>query len=102
MRVLVTGAARGLGRAFTLALAADGHTVLGADVDELGLAETAARRRRGGPHGGLRRQRPGRMRGGGGGGGRCFGGLDALVNNAGIITVSAGRPAIFRSRSTTA
>ncbi|ERG88240.1 MAG: dehydrogenase [halophilic archaeon J07HX5] len=37
---LVTGAASGIGRATALALAANGLTVAGVDVDEAGLAET--------------------------------------------------------------
>lgn len=39
---LVTGAASGIGRATALALAANGLTVAGVDVDEDGLAETLA------------------------------------------------------------
>jgi NAD(P)-dependent dehydrogenase (short-subunit alcohol dehydrogenase family) len=34
MRVLVTGAARGLGRAFAVALAGNGDQVVAADVDQ--------------------------------------------------------------------
>jgi len=76
MRVLVTGAARGLGRAFVDALVADGHDVVGADIDpsedgvvcdvsDPGSAEAAVA--------------------------ECvdrLGGLDALINNAGIVTVT--------------
>jgi NAD(P)-dependent dehydrogenase (short-subunit alcohol dehydrogenase family) len=73
MRVLVTGAARGLGRAFADALRARGDDVLGVDlVDgcdvtveadcEAAVAEAVAR----------------------------FGGLDGLVNNAGIVSVTRG------------
>ena len=40
---LVTGAARGIGRAVCLALARAGHAVVGADVDETGGLETVAR-----------------------------------------------------------
>jgi len=40
--VLVTGAASGLGRATTLRFAAEGGTVVGLDVNDGGLAETAA------------------------------------------------------------
>ena len=42
MRVLVTGAARGLGREFVLALAGAGASVCAADVDEGGLSETVS------------------------------------------------------------
>jgi 3-hydroxybutyrate dehydrogenase len=38
---LVTGAASGIGRATAVALAANGLTVVGADIDEAGMAETA-------------------------------------------------------------
>lgn len=40
--VVVTGAASGIGRATTIAFAAEGATVYAADIDESGLAETAA------------------------------------------------------------
>jgi NAD(P)-dependent dehydrogenase (short-subunit alcohol dehydrogenase family) len=71
MRVLVTGAARGLGRAFVDALAARGDDVLGVDIAdgcdvtdeadcEAAVAEAVRR----------------------------FGGLDGLVNNAGIVAVT--------------
>ena len=73
MRVLVTGAARGLGAAFVEALQARGDDVLGVDlVDgcdvtdeadcEAAVAEAVQR----------------------------FGGLDGLVNNAGIVDVTRG------------
>jgi len=39
---IVTGAAFGIGRATAVALAANGLTVVGADIDEDGLAETAS------------------------------------------------------------
>jgi NAD(P)-dependent dehydrogenase (short-subunit alcohol dehydrogenase family) len=41
-RVIVTGAAIGLGRAFALAFAAAGARVLAVDVNEAGAKETAA------------------------------------------------------------
>src|SRR4051812_34649882 len=73
MRVLVTGAARGLGRAFADALRARGDDVLGVDITdgcdvtdeadcEAAVAEAV----------------------------RMFGGLDGLVNNAGIVSVTRG------------
>jgi len=73
MRVLVTGAARGLGRAFVEALEARGDDVLGVDITdgcdvtreadcEAAVAEAVSR----------------------------FGGLDGLVNNAGIVDVTRG------------
>ncbi|MDT0508901.1 SDR family NAD(P)-dependent oxidoreductase [Novosphingobium sp. MMS21-SN21R] len=40
--VVVTGAASGIGRAATLAFAAEGATVYAADIDEAGLAKTAS------------------------------------------------------------
>jgi len=84
MRVLVTGAARGLGRAFALAFAERGDTVAAADLDADAAAETA------------------RLAGGGAIGLRVdvadaesvravvdavasqLGGVDVLVNNAGL------------------
>src|SRR5262245_42278111 len=41
--VVITGAASGIGRALALAFAADGARVIGADVNEAGLKEIAAR-----------------------------------------------------------
>jgi NAD(P)-dependent dehydrogenase (short-subunit alcohol dehydrogenase family) len=75
MRVLVTGAARGLGRAFADALRERGDDVLGVDITD-GAAcdvtneadcEAAVARAV-----------------------RELGGLDALVNNAGIVAVTRG------------
>ncbi|MBY8862700.1 SDR family oxidoreductase [Nocardia sp. CA2R105] len=41
-RVLITGAGSGIGRATVLRILSEGGTVVGADVNEAGLAETAA------------------------------------------------------------
>src|SRR4051794_16812069 len=73
MRVLVTGAARGLGRAFVEALEARGDDVLGVDLidgcDVTNEADCEAAVA-------LAVKR--------------FGGLDGLVNNAGIVSVTRG------------
>src|SRR5215218_1935771 len=73
MRVLVTGAARGLGRAFVEALEARGDDVLGVDItdgcDVTSEADCEAAVA-------LAVER--------------FGGLDGLVNNAGIVNVTRG------------
>jgi NAD(P)-dependent dehydrogenase (short-subunit alcohol dehydrogenase family) len=88
VRVLVTGGASGLGRAFVLALAEGGASVIAADLNEAGLEQTATL-----ASGDVRTT-------------LCdvsdeaacdaavdatvsaFGGLDALVNNAGIVAVT--------------
>jgi NAD(P)-dependent dehydrogenase (short-subunit alcohol dehydrogenase family) len=71
MRVLVTGAARGLGRAFAEALRARGDDVLGVDlVDGCDVTSEADCEAAVGEA--VRR----------------FGGLDGLVNNAGIVAVT--------------
>jgi NAD(P)-dependent dehydrogenase (short-subunit alcohol dehydrogenase family) len=88
VRVLVTGGASGLGRAFVLALAEGGASVMAADLNEAGLEQTATL-----ASGDVRTT-------------LCdvsdeaacdaaveatvsaFGGLDALVNNAGIVAVT--------------
>jgi NAD(P)-dependent dehydrogenase (short-subunit alcohol dehydrogenase family) len=88
VRVLVTGGASGLGRAFVLALAEGGASVMAADLNQAGLEQTAAL-----ASGDVRTT-------------LCdvsdeaacdaaveatvsaFGGLDALVNNAGIVAVT--------------
>lgn len=86
-RVVITGAAGGLGRAFALAFAGQGARVLAADINEAGAAETAALIRAAGGEGhaaavdvtarasteGLAALAAG-----------ALGGIDALVNNAAI------------------
>ncbi len=71
MRVLVTGAARGLGRAFAEALEARGDDVLGVDITD-GCDVTREEDCHAAVAEAVRR----------------FGGLDGLVNNAGIVAVT--------------
>ena len=91
MRALVTGAARGLGRAFALALAETGAQVVAADLDGEGLATTVQ----------AASAAPGAVlavhcdvtseadaESAVAAAERAFGGLDALVNNAGIVAVT--------------
>jgi NAD(P)-dependent dehydrogenase (short-subunit alcohol dehydrogenase family) len=76
MRVLVTGAARGLGRAFVDALVAEGHSVVGADIaggDGVIACDVSD---------------PDSAEGAVAEAVEKLGGLDALVNNAGIVTVT--------------
>ena len=91
MRVLVTGGASGLGRAFVHALATEGASVLAADVDEAGLAQTAAEAQ----GGEVRSVRcdvtdPVQTEAAVAAAVDAFGGLDGLVNNAGIVAVTRG------------
>jgi len=88
MRVLVTGAARGIGRAFVLCLAKDGAHVVAADVDDAGLEATVEAVSRGGGkavavHCDVTSEADGA--GAVAVAERAFRGLDALVNNAGIV-----------------
>lgn len=94
-RVIVTGAAGGLGRAFATAFAEAGATVLAADIRDDGLDETAARIEEAGgtPHTGavdvtdrtsveaLAKLAADEM-----------GGLDILVNNAALYATLERRP----------
>jgi NAD(P)-dependent dehydrogenase (short-subunit alcohol dehydrogenase family) len=87
-RVLVTGAARGLGRAITAGLAGLGARVLAVDVDDAGLATT-------------RERSPGEVHTGfcdvadeasvaaaAGRAADVLGGLDGVVNNAALVAVT--------------
>lgn len=94
-RVAVTGAARGLGRAFALHLAGQGARVLAADVREDDLAATCAQARDEGgevlavsadvssPEATRALAATARV---------AFGGLDALVNNAAVVEGLERRP----------
>ncbi len=86
---IVTGAGRGIGRAYAEGLAAAGASVVVADIDEAGAKETAEVRRRRGRDG---RRRAGwtspittRWRPWPSAATEHFGGIDFLVNNAAIF-----------------
>jgi NAD(P)-dependent dehydrogenase (short-subunit alcohol dehydrogenase family) len=93
VRVLVTGAGRGLGRAFALGLARTGARVAAADIDDEGLEATVGTILRAGGEAvsvhcdvtveADAEDAVARVE-------NAFGGLDALVNNAGIVTVTRG------------
>lgn len=88
MRVLVTGGASGLGRAFVLALAEGGASVMAADLNEAGLEQTVAL-----ASGDVRTtlcdvSDEAACDGAVEATVSAFGGLDALVNNAGIVAVT--------------
>lgn len=90
-RVLVTGAARGLGRAITTDLAGMGARVLAVDVDEEGLAATVE-----GTAGEVRSARcdvadAGSVQAAVDRAAAAFGGLDAVVNNAALVAVTRAR-----------
>jgi NAD(P)-dependent dehydrogenase (short-subunit alcohol dehydrogenase family) len=90
-RVAVTGAARGLGRAFTMHLAASGALVAAADVLFGELEETCAlARERGGEAHALKLDvtAPAPLAAIG----EVLGGLDALVNNAAVVEGLGRRP----------
>ena len=80
MRVLVTGAARGLGRAFADALVAEGHDVMSADITAIDDRASVV----------CDVSDPDSVDGAVAATVDELGGLDALVNNAGIVTVTRG------------
>jgi len=94
-RVLVTGAAQGLGRSFVLHLASLGAGVIASDINEEGLARTCADARdRGGDvtaatadvsSGAATEALAMSAK-------EALGGLDALVNNAGVVEGLTRRP----------
>jgi NAD(P)-dependent dehydrogenase (short-subunit alcohol dehydrogenase family) len=84
MRVLVTGAARGLGRAFALAFAAQGDAVAAADLDEATAVETARMAGEGAIGVGLDVADAASVRDAVGAVAAELGGIDVLVNNAGL------------------
>jgi NAD(P)-dependent dehydrogenase (short-subunit alcohol dehydrogenase family) len=91
-RVAVTGAARGLGRAFVLHLAASGARVVAADVLAVELDETCALARDAGGEAHaleLDVTSPGALAPAAR---DLLGGLDALVNNAAVVEGLARRP----------
>ena len=90
---LVTGARRGIGRADLRRPRRQGYDVLGCDIAAEGMDETAAavdRARRALRLPALRRGRPRRRRRNGGLGLGQWGGLEALVNNAGVGALRRG------------
>jgi len=84
MRVLVTGAGRGLGRAFAQAFAARGDIVAAADLDAAAAEETAALCGGGAVGLGMDVADAASVRAGVGAVVERLGGLDVLVNNAGL------------------
>lgn len=91
-RVVVTGAAAGLGRAFVLHLAASGARVLALDRDEQGLAEICALA--GGDAVAVTADvtSASELRGAVTTAREAFGGVDGLVNNAAVVAGLERRP----------
>jgi NAD(P)-dependent dehydrogenase (short-subunit alcohol dehydrogenase family) len=89
-RVLITGAGSGIGRATVRRILSEGGTVVGADVNEAGLAETAAQAAEQGAGDRFSTVRidisdEASVRAGVATAVRTLGGLDALINAAGIL-----------------
>ncbi|WP_067670695.1 SDR family NAD(P)-dependent oxidoreductase [Nocardia miyunensis] len=89
-RVLITGAGSGIGRATVHRILSEGGTVVGADVNEAGLAETAAQATERGVgdrfgHVRIDISDEASVQAGVDTALRTLGGLDALVNAAGIL-----------------
>ncbi|WP_216902043.1 SDR family NAD(P)-dependent oxidoreductase [Nocardia alni] len=89
-RVLITGAGSGIGRATVHRILSEGGTVVGADVNEAGLAETAEQASERGAAERLTTLRidvsdESSVRAGVASAVETLGGLDALVNAAGIL-----------------
>lgn len=86
-RVVITGAAGGLGRAFTLAFAAEGAKVLAADINQTGAADTAGLIRAAGGEGhaaGVDVTAQASTAALAARAAETLGGIDVLVNNAAI------------------
>ena len=86
LKIVVSGAAGGMGRHFALRLAEAGAQVAIGDVNEDGLKETVAREGPGSSRAQARRRRRGRRRRRSSLGARArWAGLNGLINNAGIL-----------------
>jgi len=88
--IVITGAANGLGRAYAIAIAAEGANVVGSDIDEAGL-ETLAHEIRGAGGQVLTRRASvlslDDLSAMAAAAVVAFGGIDGLVNNAGVMGV---------------
>lgn len=94
-RIIVTGAAHGIGRSFVLHLAGAGARVVAADVREDALAETCARARESGGEAvavAADVSSPEATRALAVAASELLGGLDALVNNAAVVDGMRRRP----------